>query len=66
MTFRFARHVFVALSALAAIAVAWVMSSPLVAGAKTAAAPMCTDAETEGQTKENPNKMLFISCGGFL
>ncbi len=26
----------------------------------------CTDPAQQGVKKENPNKLLFISCGGFL
>lgn len=37
----------------------------LVGGGKLSAAE-CTDAAAAQTTSQNPNKMLFISCGGFL
>ena len=33
---------------------------------KLSAGDQCSDEATASQPKVNPNKMLFVSCGGFL
>jgi len=33
---------------------------------KVAVADSCDDRSAQSSPKENPNKMLFIGCGGFL
>ncbi len=50
-------------AALNVWAYVYAMLNRAAPGAKVSSAE-CTDTETAA--KQNPNKMLFISCGGFL
>jgi hypothetical protein len=62
------RLVFFAFSALALGIfgyMQWALAD-LFHGQKLSIGEQCTEADLMATEKENPNKMLFISCGGFL
>jgi hypothetical protein len=52
--------------ALGLVVYAYVHQYFVSKSATVAKADTCDLSEAQGSEKQNPNKMLFISCGGFL
>lgn len=65
------RYILFGLAAISTVALnTYFFSQSIFASAsespKLATADQCVDEKAEAAPAENPNKVLFVSCGGFL